>query len=1370
MAVANVLSTATAPLPSGSRFGGRYCSERLLGRGGMGEVHAVLDESSGRRLALKYLSADAGERQELAFRREYQTLALLKHPHIVEVYDYVVEASGSAFYTMELLEGSDLSTRAPLPWREVCRVVRDVASIVGLLHARRLLHRDLSPRNIWCLPDGRIKLIDFGALTSFGAAHDVVGTPPFVPPEALRERNLDQRSDLFALGALAYWLISGSHAFPARSFAELPAAWMSTPGVLSRLLLRLGREETPAELDALVETLLQDDPKLRPQSAEGLIDQLNAIAGLTPEASPREGLDLLQNPLLVARGQEHARMVLSLRRAERSQGRALLVEAAAGLGRTRLLHELAVSAQLSGVTALSASAASGVTPFAVANALALRLLEALPGVARKAAAPYRTELAALSDELCTRLGATRTEQSAAGTAPFEQRMRLSSALTEWFLGVCESRTLALFVDDVQRVDQESQAFLIALAHQAKNRRLLLVTSLPAEDGDALSMPLQTLLKLSKRVQLKPLNQSELGALLGSIFGNASYLSRLSERLYRTCAGNPAHCLLLLEQLVQSGAIDYREGMWVLPQALPPAVLSLDWQGARRARVARLSPAARSLLQQLSVARGAVPRELCLDWLGAASDSAPQLLELIQSGFLIEADNSVSFAQPALREELEAALPNEERSRCHRALGELLLARTSDPLELLRAGVHLLRGGDRKRSLRILTDAALHFGAHDPTFMPAAAPLMEEALNLLRARAAGMHQTMALEGALAVAGYYHDRRFAHYGDAALHALTRALHLHWARALSPLLGKKLALYLALGTAALSLHVRAKRCATPSFQGTILLLFFCASALAGAGAVCIDAAASQRAADAIAPLAALGDDHIAGFVYQFCSALAAQSRGHLWRSSRDWEGILARLDQPTLPHGMPEGMVIHYRAGALLAYGVKATWCDGDEALRIADRLEQLGLKLYEMSADQLRAGYYANQGKFALYEQYKQRLDLHALQRGSTWQVETWAPSTLLTAAHRTDDAMLIKRALFDTSRISQHVESLKPYLKRGRGTYYAITRRYQDALKYIDDDEAPQSYVAWARMRGTFARVLNGMKQHDKARAVCLHALAQMDAEDARYVALNLTVCLELALAEAQLGQHVEAAARVDALIAKLAPTAGDLTLFSLHEARAQVALIAGAYEQAERHARVAQHHARTLELPTLLTRSAKLLKRLDRSTDRDGEAGALHSHEALLTQCLQKLLRDDSHTASLSTRADIALSVALELSGADRGLVVANLGAGATVLAGSDALPDDLMPWVEERMTHEADAALSTATDVSDVPIDPNLLQLEGAHYRMLPLWVRHGSEHVLVGALALGLPRGAPTPPPLEALQVMGARLAEVLQAEAREQAATVS
>ncbi|HEX6241400.1 MAG TPA: hypothetical protein VFZ61_10920, partial [Polyangiales bacterium] len=376
-----------------------------------------------------------------------------------------------------------------------------------------------------------------------------------------------------------------------------------------------------------------------------------------------------------------------------------------------------------------------------------------------------------------------------------------------------------------------------------------------------------------------------------------------------------------------------------------------------------------------MARGSVTRDLCAGWLGADAELEPLLTELVHSGLLIEADESLSFAQPALREQLEAELRDDARRLGHHALGELLLARSTDPLELLRAGVHLLRGGARQRSLSILTQAALHFGANDPTFLPSAAPLFEEALQLLRAEGTSSHYTMALEGALAVAGYYHDRHFARYGDAALHSLTRALHLHWATALRPFLGHKLALYAALVTAALRLGVRSLNGSAPGFRGTILLLFYCASALAGAGAVCIDAAASQRAADAIAPLAALGQDHVAGFVHRFCAALAAQSRGHLWRAACEWNQILARLAQPKLPRGMPPTLAIHYRAGALLANGVRATWSDGDEALRIADQLEQLGLKLYEMSADQLRAGYYANQGRFALYEQYKQRLDLH-----------------------------------------------------------------------------------------------------------------------------------------------------------------------------------------------------------------------------------------------------------------------------------------------------------------------------------------------------------------------------------------------------------
>src|SRR5262249_2552198 len=159
-------------------------------------------EASGRIVAFKQLSsALLGKKRrtiEALFEREYHTLVRLKHPRIIEVYDYGLTDAGP-YYTMELLDGQDLQQLAPLPYKDVCRHLRDVASSLALIHAHRLLHRDVSPRNVRLTQDGRAKLIDFGALTAFGPATEVVGTPLCMAPEILRRMTLDQRTDLYAL-------------------------------------------------------------------------------------------------------------------------------------------------------------------------------------------------------------------------------------------------------------------------------------------------------------------------------------------------------------------------------------------------------------------------------------------------------------------------------------------------------------------------------------------------------------------------------------------------------------------------------------------------------------------------------------------------------------------------------------------------------------------------------------------------------------------------------------------------------------------------------------------------------------------------------------------------------------------------------------------------------------------------------------------------------------------------------------------------------------------------------------------------------------------------------------------------------------------
>ena len=277
--MAQLLESRSSEPPETLASDGRFQIEGLLGRGGMGAVYRVNIPGLDRKLALKRLSNHAKAKHVALFEREYHTLVSLKHPNIVDVLDYGTDADGP-WYTMELLAGSDLAQLAPLPWQEVCRILRAVSSALASIHARRLLHRDISARNVWRTDDGRIKLIDFGALCAFGRVSDITGTPPFVAPEALHRALLDQRTDLFSTGVLGYYLLTGLYPFPARDLADLEELWRNAPKHASQRIRELCRSdlpEPPAELDALIEALFNRDPLARPGSAAELIERLDAI-------------------------------------------------------------------------------------------------------------------------------------------------------------------------------------------------------------------------------------------------------------------------------------------------------------------------------------------------------------------------------------------------------------------------------------------------------------------------------------------------------------------------------------------------------------------------------------------------------------------------------------------------------------------------------------------------------------------------------------------------------------------------------------------------------------------------------------------------------------------------------------------------------------------------------------------------------------------------------------------------------------------------------------------------------------------------------------------------------------------------------------
>jgi serine/threonine-protein kinase len=271
---------------------GQYVLERKIGEGGMGEVYRAYHGMMRRPSALKLLHPErSGEHRLRRFEREVQLTARLTHPNTITIFDYGRTLDGVFYYAMELLDGATLERIVAVGGaQEPGRVVRILAMACGALseaHSIGLIHRDIKPANIMlCTQGGErdvVKLLDFGLVkelevdkeTRLTGATALTGTPQYMAPESIRAPELvDARTDIYALGAVGYFLLAGTDVFEGPSILEVCSQHLhQAPQPLSARGVQV-----PPELEAIVLACLEKDPARRPQSAAALRRALEACA------------------------------------------------------------------------------------------------------------------------------------------------------------------------------------------------------------------------------------------------------------------------------------------------------------------------------------------------------------------------------------------------------------------------------------------------------------------------------------------------------------------------------------------------------------------------------------------------------------------------------------------------------------------------------------------------------------------------------------------------------------------------------------------------------------------------------------------------------------------------------------------------------------------------------------------------------------------------------------------------------------------------------------------------------------------------------------------------------------------------------------
>jgi tetratricopeptide (TPR) repeat protein len=686
-------SSSTAA-DSGNRVvGARYEVINELGHGGFGSVYRALDRLTGRVLTIKRMhltsrrnGGSAAARRTLA--QEFKVLATLRHPNVITVLDYGFDEDGEPYLVMDLEEhavtileagrGEPIAVQADL-------LVQTLRALL-YLHRVGIIHRDLKPENVLVVR-GQVKVLDFGLSLRRGEEsaedYDAAGTPGYISPEVLCGKAPSERSDLYALGVIAYELFVGRLPFQPRNLVELQIE-------AARTMLPRPGDPVPPPLCPILEKLLHPDVRVRHGDAATVIAEFSQALGwpFAAETVPtRESL--LQAAPLVGREREINTLYDALKSAGQGQGTTWLVAGESGVGKSRLLDELRTRGLVDGFIVVRGQAVDQGSPYHPWRLIVSNLLLWTP-VSMADAAVLKQIVPDIERLMSRPVG------DPPPLDPEGMQTRLMLAVDALFHQ--QKRPMLVVLEDAHWAGSESLKLLAWLAQPTPPLRALFVASFRDDEAPALKDAIAG----ARVLELERLDPEASAVLAETMIGPGICQPEVLRFIQRETEGIPFFIVEVVRALAEvSGSLD-RISDATLPQRVLPGGIR---QIARR-RIERLSPQERSAVQTAAV----IGHEIDIDAMRIAHadlDLDAWTAACARSAVLNFRDGRWEFAHDKLREQLLDDLSPEVRRDLHRKAAEATERAHPHSRQHLTALAHHWReAGDLAREAEYVREAGL----------------------------------------------------------------------------------------------------------------------------------------------------------------------------------------------------------------------------------------------------------------------------------------------------------------------------------------------------------------------------------------------------------------------------------------------------------------------------------------------------------------------------------------------------------------------------------------------------------------------------------------------------------------------------------------